>query len=115
MGVSSPCGGRAEIAVIGMAGRFPGARSVEEFWNNLRNGVESIVFFSDAELRASVARPDDLTDPDYVKARFLLGGALVQKRRLEEALVEFREVLRLDPQNERAGEWVRRLEGSRGR
>jgi len=54
-------------------------------------------------------------DPGYVKARFLLGGALVQKRRFEEALVEFREVLRLDPQNERAGAWVRRLEGQLGR
>ncbi len=31
-----------DIAIIGMAGRFPGARNVEEFWTNLRNGVESI-------------------------------------------------------------------------
>ena len=35
------------VAVIGLAGRFPGARSVGEFWRNLRNGVESIrQFFS---------------------------------------------------------------------
>ena len=39
-----------EIAVIGMAGRFPGAKNIEEFWNNLKNGVESISFFSDQEL-----------------------------------------------------------------
>ena len=28
------------IAIIGMAGRFPGARNLEEFWENLKNGVE---------------------------------------------------------------------------
>jgi acyl transferase domain-containing protein len=42
-----------EVAIIGMAGRFPGARSVEEFWQNLKAGVESISFFSDQELQAS--------------------------------------------------------------
>jgi acyl transferase domain-containing protein len=36
-----------EIAIIGMAGRFPGARNIEEFWRNLRNGVESVTFLSD--------------------------------------------------------------------
>ena len=44
--------GSAEIAIVGMAGRFPGAGGVEEFWGNLRSGVESITFFSDAELEA---------------------------------------------------------------
>jgi acyl transferase domain-containing protein len=39
-----------EIAVIGLTGRFPGARNVEEFWQNLRNGVESISQFSEQEL-----------------------------------------------------------------
>jgi len=37
-----------EIAVIGMAARFPGAANVEQFWNNLRDGVESIAFFPPA-------------------------------------------------------------------
>lgn len=32
------------IAVIGMVGRFPGAKSVDEFWQNLCNGKESILF-----------------------------------------------------------------------
>ena len=31
-----------DVAVIGMAGRFPGARNVAEFWENARNGIESI-------------------------------------------------------------------------
>jgi hypothetical protein len=37
----------SEIAIIGMVCRFPGARSVEEFWRNLRDGVESISFLRD--------------------------------------------------------------------
>src|SRR5262245_7810843 len=35
------------IAIIGMAGRFPGARNIENFWRNLKDGVESISFFSE--------------------------------------------------------------------
>jgi len=41
------------IAIIGMAGRFPGANSIERFWSNVAQGVESITFFSDAELLAA--------------------------------------------------------------
>ena len=40
------------IAIIGMAGRFPGAKNVDEFWQNLRDGVESISFFSEEELES---------------------------------------------------------------
>ena len=39
------------IAVVGMAGRFPGARNLEEFWANLRAGVESLAPLSDEEKR----------------------------------------------------------------
>ncbi|MBU7586542.1 MAG: acyltransferase domain-containing protein [Nostoc sp. TH1S01] len=60
------------IAIIGMAGRFPGAKNVAQFWQNLCNGVESISFFSDAELLASGVDPVDLRDPSYVKAGFIL-------------------------------------------
>ena len=38
------------IAIIGLAGRFPGAKSLDEFWQNIRNGVEALETFSDAEL-----------------------------------------------------------------
>ena len=54
-------------------------------------------------------------DSAYTKARFSLGVLLVQQRQVEEGLVQFREVLRLDPRNQRAGEWVRRIEGQPGR
>lgn len=33
-----------QVAVVGMAGRFPGAGNVDEFWQNLRSGVESTTF-----------------------------------------------------------------------
>ena len=39
----------SEVAVIGFAGRFPGARNTDEFWRNLRDGVESISFFTDLD------------------------------------------------------------------
>ncbi|MCP4151423.1 MAG: hypothetical protein GY757_27005, partial [bacterium] len=39
-----------EIAVIGMSGRFPGAPGIETFWENLKNGVESLTFYTREEL-----------------------------------------------------------------
>lgn len=60
------------IAIIGMAGRFPGANNIHEFWQNLRDGVESISFFSDEELEASGIDPALLSNPNYVKANGLL-------------------------------------------
>ncbi|HYV11059.1 MAG TPA: MupA/Atu3671 family FMN-dependent luciferase-like monooxygenase [Pyrinomonadaceae bacterium] len=62
-----------EIAIIGMAGRFPGARNIEEFWHNLRDGVESITFYSDDELIAAGVDQQTLADKHYVKA-----GAILQ-------------------------------------
>ncbi len=61
------------IAVIGMAGRFPGARNIEEFWENIKNGVESVSFFSDEELSDV---PDAVRgDPNFVKAAAVLEDA----------------------------------------
>jgi acyl transferase domain-containing protein/acyl carrier protein len=57
-----------EIAIIGMAGRFPQARNVEQFWEKLRNGVELVTFFTDEELRAEGATEEMLKDPAFVKA-----------------------------------------------
>ncbi len=56
------------VAVIGMACRFPGANTVEEFWQNLRNGVESISFFTEAEALAAGIDPARVRHPDFVKA-----------------------------------------------
>lgn len=62
----------ADIAIIGIAGRFPGAKNVDEFWGNLRDGVESISFFSDEELEASGVSPELIQDPNYVRAGAVL-------------------------------------------
>ncbi len=61
-----------EIAIISMAGRFPGAKSVEEFWSNLRAGVESITIFTDEELLAAGVSRTELRDPNYVRANGVL-------------------------------------------
>jgi acyl transferase domain-containing protein/NADPH:quinone reductase-like Zn-dependent oxidoreductase/predicted O-methyltransferase YrrM/acyl carrier protein len=63
------------IAIIGMALRVPGADSVEQFWQNLRAGRESITFFTDQELRDAGVDPAALADPRYVKANGVLRGA----------------------------------------
>ena len=62
----------SQIAIIGMAGRFPGAQSIDAFWHNLRDGVESITFFTDEQLLASGVDPEALDNPNYVKARPVL-------------------------------------------
>jgi acyl transferase domain-containing protein/acyl carrier protein len=61
-----------DIAVVGMAGRFPGARNVEEFWRNLVEGVESITRFSDEELLRSGVPAACLKNSSYVKAAPIL-------------------------------------------
>jgi acyl transferase domain-containing protein len=60
------------IAIVGMNGRFPGADNVANFWQNLRDGVESIRFFSDEELAAAGVEPELLSNHNYVKARAVL-------------------------------------------
>ncbi|HYG65014.1 MAG TPA: type I polyketide synthase, partial [Thermoanaerobaculia bacterium] len=64
----------AEVAVIGMACRFPGAPDADAFWDNLRNGRESIVAFSEAEAAAAGVPPVLLARPDFVRAGALLDG-----------------------------------------
>jgi phthiocerol/phenolphthiocerol synthesis type-I polyketide synthase E len=61
-----------DVAVIGMALRLPGARSIDEFWENLCAGRESITFFSDEELLNAGIAPSDLQNPNYVKAAAIL-------------------------------------------
>jgi len=63
-----------QIAIIGMSGRFPGAKDLIEYWRNLRDGVESITFFSDQELSSAGVDADRLNDPSYVKAYGALEG-----------------------------------------
>ena len=62
------------IAVIGMAGRFPGADSVTTFWDNLRRGEESIASLSEEALTAAGVSAKTLADPAYVRRAPLLDG-----------------------------------------
>jgi phthiocerol/phenolphthiocerol synthesis type-I polyketide synthase E len=63
-----------EVAIIGMSLRFPGASSIAEYWHNLRDGVESVSFFSDEELLAAGEDPALLSRPDFVRAYGALEG-----------------------------------------
>jgi amino acid adenylation domain-containing protein/non-ribosomal peptide synthase protein (TIGR01720 family) len=65
----------AAVAIVGMAGRFPGARNLDELWANLRDGVESISFFTTEELLAAGVSPQALGDPAYVRAKGVLAEA----------------------------------------
>lgn len=61
------------VAIVGMVGRFPGAKNVQEFWGNLCAGKESTTFFQDEELDPSID-PHLVQDPSYVKARGIIPG-----------------------------------------
>ncbi len=65
--MSRPLSG-TEIAIVGMAGRFPGSRDVQELWRNLRAGVEAVRFPDPAELAARGLDAARLADPNWVKA-----------------------------------------------
>lgn len=73
--MSNDSDGFGEIAIIGMAGRFPGAKDVDEYWQNLCAGKESISFFTDEELSASGVPPELLGNPNYVKAKGMMEGS----------------------------------------
>jgi len=62
------------IAVIGMAGKFPGARNLDEFWDNLEQGIESIAFFSTDELEAWGFDGELVGNSNYVPAHGVLEG-----------------------------------------
>ncbi|HVR97664.1 MAG TPA: type I polyketide synthase, partial [Thermoanaerobaculia bacterium] len=86
-----------DIAIVGMAGRFPGAAGLDQFWRNLRDGVESITVYSDAELLAFGVDPALLREPGFVPA-----GASIPDIDLFDAPffgVSPREAEQMDPQH----------------
>ncbi len=62
-----------EVAILGAAGRFPGARTLEEFWDNLRAGRDTIRRFTPEELIAAGVDPGAVEMPNYVRASPALG------------------------------------------
>lgn len=60
-----------DVAIVGAAGRFPGARNLEELWSNLCGGKETVTFFNREELDPLVTAQDS-EDPHYIPARGIL-------------------------------------------
>ena len=85
------------IAIVGMAGRFPGAPDLAKFWQNLKNGVESIRPFTDAELLAAGVSREELSQPEYVKS----GAVLEDMDMFDAAFFGFspRDASIMDPQH----------------
>ena len=83
------------IAIIGMAGRFPGADNLDTYWRNIEKGVESITFFSSEELIQEGVDPERVNEPDYVKAAPIIRDA----DRFDAAFFEYspREAEVIDP------------------
>ena len=62
------------VAIVGMAGQFPGADTVERFWDNLRQGRSSVRWITREELRAKAVPAEVYAHPDYVAAGYVLDG-----------------------------------------
>ncbi len=72
-GRAAAAGDRA-VAVVGLAGRFPGANGIEAFWESLAAGAESITFFTDEQLAAAGVPRRVFTAPGYIRARGIVDG-----------------------------------------
>jgi acyl transferase domain-containing protein/thioesterase domain-containing protein len=86
-----------DIAIIGLAGRFPGATNIAEFWDNLQAGRDCITFLSDRELREAAVPEKLLAEPNYVKA----AGIIADRDRFDAAFFGFtaKEATLIDPQH----------------
>ncbi|MFG2584840.1 beta-ketoacyl synthase N-terminal-like domain-containing protein [Streptomyces malaysiensis] len=62
---------QSDVAIIGIACRYPGARGKEQFWDNLVNGRESITFLDKHEIEVDQAL---VNNPAYVRACATLDG-----------------------------------------
>ncbi len=62
------------MAIIGLAGRFPGAASIDELWSNLVGGVEAVVDLSDADLDAAGVSAEERAHTDYVRRGTKVAG-----------------------------------------
>lgn len=84
------------IAIVGLAGRFPGASDLDAFWRNIREGVEALEDFSDEELREAGVDPALSAQPGYVKR----GTVLQESEHFDAAFFGLspREAQVIDPQ-----------------
>lgn len=91
-----PLASGLEIAVVGMSGRFPGASSVQKYWENLRQGKESVRFFAREELLAAGIDSAVIDAEDYVPAHAAVDG--VEEFDAEFFQLAARDADLLDPQ-----------------
>src|SRR5262245_9017924 len=63
------------VAIVGLAGRFPGAENLSQFWHNVRDGVESLDTYTDAELEAAGISLELRNDPNFVRKGTTIQGA----------------------------------------
>jgi acyl transferase domain-containing protein/thioesterase domain-containing protein/acyl carrier protein len=61
-----------DIAIVGMAGRFPGAPDIDELWRRVQAGEDCLTDLSEAELLAVGVSAETLASPDYVRRNGLL-------------------------------------------
>ena len=82
-----------DIAIVGMSGRFPGADTVEELWENIVNNVESVTFFKDDDL---AEKPAEGMEDQHVPAR----SVLKQPDMFDAGFFKYtpREAAQIDPQ-----------------
>lgn len=85
-----------DIAVIGMAGRFPGAADIDQLWRNLCDGKEAMQALSEEQLQAAGVPQERIADPAYVRASYPLADA----DRFDAAFFGYapREARSIDPQ-----------------
>ena len=85
-----------DIAIVGLAGRFPGAEDTDAFWDNLKNGVESIEPYDEETLRDMGVAEETIANPDFVGC----GALLPDQDKFDAAFFGYspREAEELDPQ-----------------
>nr|VFJ44904.1 MAG: Acyl transferase domain-containing protein [Candidatus Kentron sp. FM]VFJ45309.1 MAG: Acyl transferase domain-containing protein [Candidatus Kentron sp. FM]VFK05811.1 MAG: Acyl transferase domain-containing protein [Candidatus Kentron sp. FM] len=62
------------IAIIGMSGHFPGAKNIDELWENVCDGVNAIKFFPKEVSLANGVQPELVENPDFVRAHGTIGN-----------------------------------------
>ncbi|WP_329593913.1 phosphopantetheine-binding protein [Streptomyces sp. NBC_01362] len=94
---AEPLAADSAIAVVGMSGRFPGAPDLAAYWENLLGGLCSVTDFTEAELIADGADPQEVRGRDHVPAK----GHLADADRFDAELFGFNrtEAAALDPQH----------------
>lgn len=63
-----------DVAIIGMVGRFPGANSIEQFWNNLKEGIESIAYSPGQNHESNVDISHKNNHGTFIKVNTLIEG-----------------------------------------